>query len=587
MTLRPKLLLCVCVAGIASLVFAASASAATYVVNDVGNGSDADPTNSVCETATDNGICTLRAALDQANNDTSSTDPDTITFQAGLGTILPTSTALVIEGPTTIDGNGSSGAGDTVISGNDANPVFNVSGFVAATATFQDLRIQDGLGAGITNGGSMNTVVDNSVVTSNSVTGGGAGAGINNQGSGALTVQNSSTISGNTITTGAGASGLGAGIFSNTGLTLTDSTVSGNSIDGTGQIGGDLAEGGALWINQNLTVLRSTISGNSVSGAGTAQGAGIFDANGPVEFTNSTISGNNNTGTGSAGGGGARLSPFGNPTTLTNVTFANNTANATAGPGADLDQEFGTATVQNTIFASPMACLDGDGGGTNAKILSATPGNNIDSGTSCGFGTSDGNQESTNPLLNALTVNAPGTTATHSLQATSPAVDMADAGCGGSLATDQRGVTRPQGTACDVGAYELRYWMLTAAKSGAGTGTVTATGINCGGDCTDSVREGKVIMLTATQAAGSAFASWSGCDSTSGGSGEICSVALAGDKTVTASFAVAPPPPPAATPGPTGQRAAALQKCKKKRKKQGWTKKRYNKCKKQANQLPV
>jgi hypothetical protein len=43
-----------------------------------------------------------------------------------------------------------------------------------------------------------------------------------------------------------------------------------------------------------------------------------------------------------------------------------------------------------------------------------------------------------------------------------------------------------------------------------------------------------------------------------------------------------PPPPPAANTGPTGQRAAALKKCKKKKSKQA-----RKKCKKKANRLPV
>jgi hypothetical protein len=55
-------------------------------------------------------------------------------------------------------------------------------------------------------------------------------------------------------------------------------------------------------------------------------------------------------------------------------------------------------------------------------------------------------------------------------------------------------------------------------------------------------------------------------------------------------YVVTPPtttPPPPTTTGPTGQRAAALAKCKKKRKKLDWSKRRYKKCKKQANLLPV
>ena len=50
-----------------------------------------------------------------------------------------------------------------------------------------------------------------------------------------------------------------------------------------------------------------------------------------------------------------------------------------------------------------------------------------------------------------------------------------------------------------------------------------------------------------------------------------------------------PPAPqaPPAQPGPTGRRAAALKKCKKKAKKNHWTKKRLKKCKRKASKLPV
>jgi hypothetical protein len=40
-------------------------------------------------------------------------------------------------------------------------------------------------------------------------------------------------------------------------------------------------------------------------------------------------------------------------------------------------------------------------------------------------------------------------------------------------------------------------------------------------------------------------------------------------------------------PGPTDQRASALAQCKKKAKKKHWSKKRFKKCKRTANQLPV
>jgi hypothetical protein len=60
-------------------------------------------------------------------------------------------------------------------------------------------------------------------------------------------------------------------------------------------------------------------------------------------------------------------------------------------------------------------------------------------------------------MIGPLLPNAPGATATHALQAGSPAIDAGT--CtdhdGTTVATDQRGVTRPQGSTCDVGAFEL------------------------------------------------------------------------------------------------------------------------------------
>jgi hypothetical protein len=60
-------------------------------------------------------------------------------------------------------------------------------------------------------------------------------------------------------------------------------------------------------------------------------------------------------------------------------------------------------------------------------------------------------------------------------------------------------------------------------------------------------------------------------------------------------YVAPPPPPPPGTGGgsggggtsATGQRAAELKKCKKKAKKQHWTKTRLKKCKKKAKLLPV
>ena len=58
------------------------------------------------------------------------------------------------------------------------------------------------------------------------------------------------------------------------------------------------------------------------------------------------------------------------------------------------------------------------------------------------------------PLLGALADNG-GPTQTHALLTGSPAIDAAgDCVADLSITTDQRGISRPQGTACDIGAFE-------------------------------------------------------------------------------------------------------------------------------------
>ena len=77
-------------------------------------------------------------------------------------------------------------------------------------------------------------------------------------------------------------------------------------------------------------------------------------------------------------------------------------------------------------------------------------GGNIDNDGSCNL-TGAGDQSNTDALLGPLADNG-GPTLTHALGAGSPAIDAAvGSAC---PAVDQRGVARPQGAGCDVGAYE-------------------------------------------------------------------------------------------------------------------------------------
>jgi len=105
----------------------------------------------------------------------------------------------------------------------------------------------------------------------------------------------------------------------------------------------------------------------------------------------------------------------------------------------------GTATLRNTIVANSP-------GGNCSGSSITDEGGNLDDGSSCRFsGTSQSNaQDGLAP--DGLQDNG-GTTKTIALLPESDAIDAGvEANC---PQTDQRGVGRPQGAGCDIGAFEL------------------------------------------------------------------------------------------------------------------------------------
>jgi CSLREA domain-containing protein len=249
------------------------------------------------------------------------------------------------------------------------------------------------------------------------------------------------------LTVADGSAASGGGIENNGGmLTVTDSTFSGNSAVGTGSDPIDCANkcygGGIENDGGTLTVTGSTFTGNE----SVAVGGGIANINGgTLTVTNSTFSGN------SAGFVGGGISNDGT-LTVTYSTFSDNGSNVGGGIGNAISS---TATLSNTILANskgnnPLNC----GLGTYIDA-----GYNISDDQSCHF-TDPTSKNSTNPLLdpNGLQDNG-GPTKTIALQEGSPAIDYipkGQNGCNTTIKTDQRGVKRPQGKACDVGAYELQ-----------------------------------------------------------------------------------------------------------------------------------
>jgi hypothetical protein len=254
--------------------------------------------------------------------------------------------------------------------------------------------------------------------------------------SGSLQVVNSA-IKDNTAGRAAGVYGLIAAI------TVTRSTIAGNRATVEGG-GGIFVEGGS----GDLTVDQSTVSGNRA-----ADGGGISVADGDALIRNSTISGNRARDDG--GGVYAGETSGATNTVLNNVTVAGNVADSdliNGGSGGGVFRASGGLLLYNTLLGdnsdrSLPGEQDCDGGIGAVYSL-------IEDDCS-GIGS---NNVLADPKLKDLATNG-GRTRTQALRAGSPAINAASPEAPGSSEsacqpTDQRGVPRPAGAACDIGAFE-------------------------------------------------------------------------------------------------------------------------------------
>jgi CSLREA domain-containing protein len=173
---------------------------------------------------------------------------------------------------------------------------------------------------------------------------------------------------------------------------------------------------------------QATSPSNSEALPGHTHGGGIHN-HGILTLTNVTITGNSSTSANDGGGG------FWNagPATIVNVTIADNSSPMGLGGGIG----FGTAapTLTNTIVANNT-------GGNCLGTITAGSNNLQFPGTTCG-----GTIPEADPILGSLT------NGVYRLLAGSPAIDAGtNTGC---PATDQLGIGRPLGAACDIGAIEF------------------------------------------------------------------------------------------------------------------------------------
>jgi hypothetical protein len=259
--------------------------------------------------------------------------------------------------------------------------------------------------------------------------------------------------------------GHGGGVYNATdwNLIATNSAVAGN----TAEYGGGVYNDSAGFAHLSA----STVSENEAEQAG-----GGLGNEGDLALINSTVASNSDVG--SAGG---IFSDAGSTLALTNVTVSNNGGYAGGGLYND-----GALTVAGAIIAGNSAsstapdCDEASGG------TATDNGYNLIGNTAGCFTTAGTDITNTNAMLGALASNG-GPTETLLPLVGSPAINAIPTSICESAAfldsthpTDQRGVSRPQGGACEIGSVEVAAPVITKFSPTSGTpGTkVTITGQN-------------------------------------------------------------------------------------------------------------
>jgi CSLREA domain-containing protein len=380
---------------------------ADFTVNSTLDANDA-VADGVCDAAPPNQVCTLRAALDEAN---AASSARTIVLPAGMYTLTvpfgggPNRGELYVHNPdaTLILG---AGANQTRISWVAGRPSFAAASTPALALAHLAITRAAFLGNGID--GTVSIFNSNALLEEISVTGAGNcfGGGVDMNASPAGTYD--LRIERSTFAFNRSYGCMGGTNFSS---------------------GGGIAAKGA-----NVYIRNSTVSHNSADNFG----GGIYATASNVYLSQNTIADNvaNATGVNGGSGGGIALDPAnGGSFVVAGTLLANNTRGAGAGSADDC--------------AALLASRD-------ENLIGNTAGCTI---TGSFFHT----YQNVDPQLGPLALQG-GATMTHGLKATSPALNwIFDGDCvdvfGNAIASDQRGVIRAPtfddfNSFCDIGAFE-------------------------------------------------------------------------------------------------------------------------------------
>jgi plastocyanin len=232
----------------------------------------------------------------------------------------------------------------------------------------------------------------------------------------------------------------GGGIYNSGTLTLAHSTLTGNHAEG---------HGGGLYNDGNATVVASTVAGNTSRDGG----GGVFNVD-TMAVVNSTLTANGTT-EGANGGGIENAGAL----QVTSSTVSGNSSSRN-GAGIWAYGWGGTTKITTTLLAGNTPAASGancygpvSSGGYNL-VGYADDGCTFAAKTTDQVGTT---QAPIEPDVAPL-ADSGGATETMALFSFSAAVDRVPlwkcTGTLGASPVDQRGVSRPVGTRCDIGPYE-------------------------------------------------------------------------------------------------------------------------------------
>jgi predicted outer membrane repeat protein len=408
-----------------------------------------------------------------------------VVFMDGTGS-TPIIATTILDGFTITGGDAAGGSGPPFSyygggiycygegSGKECSPTLSNLTFCGN----ETVSIYGGLGGAIyndgTGGGTSSPTITNVVFSGNrtnqyggAIHNDGTGGGASNPTITNVTFSGNSSYDGGAMTNTSGAQGSSSPILTN--VTFINNTArNGGAIYDDAELGGYTNPtfnnvnfidnsaglfGGAIYAyasgaTSSPTLSDVTFRGNSAGG----NGGGMYTELGGAGTNSPTLG--NVTFSGNRASFGGAMFTFGSSPKLNNVTISGNLA----GEGGAMDNSGGSPTLTNVI-------LWGDGAGpeihnypgtTPTIAYSVVQGSGGSGAGWTGLGTAGGGNLDADPKLGILQING-GSTETMLPGAGSSAIDVGDDSvCAAAPVNglDQRGVTRPQGTHCDIGSVE-------------------------------------------------------------------------------------------------------------------------------------